>query len=482
MPQDEPGPGGRPGERLGALAVQDALGNLPPAENPFLQGNVVDIFDMVSGSYRPSALRGATHGEGALFANVEWSGDGRTLVTQLSRPARLTGRQHPIYLQPESNFHQIYDARLQLLKMFDRPETNAPFVTLLQAVSSDEVILNAVVGLSSRLYYYNHVSGEFRQLPVPEGSYFQFASTHQSRRLVFTLSSFQQPHELFRVNWDGQALAQLTFVNEPIKALSRIRADFVTFTLRNGARRSGFLVQPADAPFPPRNVPIVVWQEGGPTAPMSQYWGGSVEAPHNLLPNFGIAVLHVPLPGRLGFGANFLNDLANGRNFGQIDIDEGAEIVGQIIGRGYTSPSKIGVSGCSYGGYFVDQSITRHPKLYAAANSQCALDDLFNEYQYGFTGYISYLEGRTPFTDPGEIVADSPINRASRVRTPLLSFHGTNDFLPVGITRNFHDQLELNKVPVELLTFAGEGHGLQSPVSQFVAGQAQINWFREYLR
>ena len=180
-----------------------------------------------------------------------------------------------------------------------------------------------------------------------------------------------------------------------------------------------------------------MWQEGGPTSPMSQYFGNFVEAPHNLLPNFGMAVLHVPLPGRLGYGAQFLNGLVDGRNFGQIDIDQGAEIVGQMVARGWTSPGKVGVTGCSYGGYFASQSITRHPELYAAANSQCTLLDLFSEFQYGFTSLISYLEGRTPYSDPNEIALNSPINRAANVRTPLLLFHGTADFLPVGNRQEF---------------------------------------------
>jgi len=481
LEQPERGPGGRPGERLASLLVQDGLGAIAPADNPLLQGNVVDIFEIDARTMRSDALRAVAQGDGGTFVGVDWSSDGRTLMAQLNRPSQLRGREHPSYFFPQSSFLQFYARDGQLLNTFERPEVDAPGVTLARWVSPDEVIMRTLGGLSARMYYYNRVSGEFRPIPLPEGSYYQFTSTNLSRRVVFNMSSWQQPLEMFRVDWDGQALAGLTWWNEEAKALSRVRADYVSFRLANGAERSGFLLQPADAPFPPHNVPIVVWQEGGPTSPMPQYWGNYVEAPHNLLPNFGMAVLHVPLPGRLGFGPEFLNGLADGTNFGQIDIDQGAEIVGQLIARGWTSTGKVGVTGCSYGGYFASQSLTRYPELYAAANSQCTLLDLFSEFQYGFTAYISYLEGRTPYTDPDEIALDSPINRATNVRRPLLLFHGAVDFLPVGITRNFHDQVGLNGAPVELYVFAREGHGLAQPNSQFVAGQQQILWFRQYL-
>jgi dipeptidyl aminopeptidase/acylaminoacyl peptidase len=214
---------------------------------------------------------------------------------------------------------------------------------------------------------------------------------------------------------------------------------------------------------------------------MTNRWGANVENPYNLLPNFGVAVLVLPLPGREGFGPHFYNDLANGRNFGQIDIDEGAQAVEQLIRMGYTSREQVGITGCSYGGYFTSQSITQYPTLYAAANTQCSLLDLVTEWQTGYTPVVSYLEGQPPTVDPAEYTKDSPFFQAAQVQTPLLMFHGTRDFLPIQTAANFHDQVEANGVPVVLLAFQDEGHGLASPISQFTAGQAQVAWFQEFL-
>ncbi len=67
------------------------------------------------------------------------------------------------------------------------------------------------------------------------------------------------------------------------------------------------------------------------------------------------------------------------------------------------------------------------------------------------------------------------------MRTPLLLFHGTEDYLPLELAIDFHNKVDATGTPVELLTFAGERHALALPSSNLIAGQAQISWFRQYL-
>jgi dipeptidyl aminopeptidase/acylaminoacyl peptidase len=354
-------------------------------------------------------------------------------------------------------------------------------------VTPDEVIFTSVYGLSMRLYYYNRVSGEFREISDRSGMYGQIFSSGQvlatrfSRQLVFRYSSFQNPPELYRIGWDGQAFAALTYNNVEVAELNQVQANEVSFTLQDGSVRQGYLVQPAGAAFPPQNEPIIVWQAGGPGLFMVNQWLTTVENPLNLLPNFGFSLLVMPLPGREGWGPEFYNALADGDNFGAVDVDEGAQVARQMIARGYTSPDRVGITGCSYGGYFTARSITRYPDLYAAANTQCTMFDLVTEWQTGFPSLISYLMGNPPTMDPIEFINDSPGFQASNVRTPTLIFHGQFDYLPVSIAETFHEEVEAAGAPVRMLMFENEGHGLAEPENQLLAAQAQINWFRQHL-
>jgi hypothetical protein len=55
------------------------------------------------------------------------------------------------------------------------------------------------------------------------------------------------------------------------------------------------------------------------------------------------------------------------------------------------------------------------------------------------------------------------------------------DFLPSVFSREFHDRISAVGTPVDYYEFIGEPHGLMQMTSQFVAGQAQLEWFRDYL-
>jgi hypothetical protein len=65
------------------------------------------------------------------------------------------------------------------------------------------------------------------------------------------------------------------------------------------------------------------------------------------------------------------------------------------------------------------------------------------------------------------------------VVSPL--FHATEDFLPVDLARDFHNQIAATGSAVTLLVFEQEGHTLTLPTSRYLAAQCQIVWFRRYL-
>lgn len=472
------------GARLPELAYRDALGLLPPAENPFFQGNAVTVLDVPSGAIR--TLRAAESG-GVIFNGTSWSTDNQTMLVEVNTPGLAAGRRYPQY---NRDFHsggslRFYDDELRELRRLERPELDAPAKEA-RFVSPDEVIIQTRYGTDGHPYYYNLRSGEFRNIADRAGAFYEVTSTNRSREIVFVYSSFTDPPDYHRMAWDGTAFARLTWLNEEVRQLNQTKQYPVSFTLRNGERFAGVLVLPANVPFPPRNVPIVVWQAGGPQVALTNTWSDTVEVPHALLPNFGFGVLTVPLYGRFGLGAARNNALADGTNFGQIDIDAQAEITQQLRARGWAS--KVGIVGCSYGGYFVTQSITRHPTTYDVAHTMCSITDMVTEWSRGDGRLLPWLQGKSIFEAPEEYRRDSPIYQAGRVRTPLLAFHGTKDFLPVAVMENFMSQVIATGTPAKLLKFQDAIHGFSntSPPAlaeayEFYSAQEQLLWFRQHL-
>ncbi len=475
--------------KIAEFATREALGQIPLAENPYLTTNIIDIIDLTRSDFQPMTLH-ASDGDGYLFKDVSWSLDGQVLLAKMVSPSQPAGRTHPS-LVSQGAFagrasYRFYDADLHFIKTLDRPEIEAPIASSAMFISPNELVFTAAYGLSMHLSYFNLESGEFQVLPTAAGTFaerpggFQVFATHQSRQLIYNHSSFTHPSEIYRLGLDDSAPQPLSQFNAQAAAANQVRVDEVGFRLDENTVRTGYLIQPAGAEFPPQNVPIVVHHQGGPGGAMTNRWGATSDDPFNLLPNFGIAILFMPFSGREGFGPEFYLALADGDNFGQIDVDESAMAVQYMLENRYTSETQVGINGCSYGGYVVNQSITQYPQLYAAAVSQCSIMDI-SDYWKTNPYLVAFYEGSLPATRPGEYRRDSPLQQADAVRTPVLLMQGTEDFLPVKLVRDFRKAVEATGTPVKMLVFKNEGHGLTLPSSKLFAAQQQIAWFRKYL-
>ncbi|MFQ3663591.1 MAG: prolyl oligopeptidase family serine peptidase [Chloroflexaceae bacterium] len=471
------------GALLSEQVYRDVTGNLAPAENPILQYNNTYIVDWATGAVQIIQPSGVLP---PILAAEAWSPDQRTLLVQAWHPARVKGRRYPIYTPQfsERTSYRFYDlSGVEVGRLESDLFSSGAFSSAVaEFISPDEIIFRAMKGTDRHPYYYNRVSGELRNLADRAGSYYNVFATNTSREIVFMFSSYTEPPEIYRLGWDGRGLKRLTWLNEELRLFANLRQDPVRFTLRNGQTRVGVLIQPADAPFPPRNAPLVVWQEGGPGVAMVNRWLVNVENPYALLPAMGFPLLVTPLAGRAGYTPAVFNALVDGDNFGAIDIDEQAEIVRQMIARGWTQQGKVGITGCSYGGYFTLQSLVRHPDLYAAANPQCAFIDLITDWTRGYDRLVPYIQGLPPYNIPEEYRRDSPAYNASRIKAAVLTFHGTEDFLPITQNENLHLQLANRGLPARMVRFIGEGHGLEEPANQLYAAQEQVAWFRAHLK
>ena len=462
---------------------QDALGRTPPEDNLFLQENTVKVYDLTQ--TEPLVLElDAMNGEAHLLAAASMSPGGERIVIKYLEPSTLGGREFPTYLYPQRSYYQVFDLQGNLIDTIEDQILDGPLESTAEFVDEDTLVFNATVGTNRHFYTYEMGSATFNRLPLPEGSVgldsWQVSNVDEA--LIFAFSSVTQPSELFSIPLDGSAPpTQLTDINAEVTAINAVQSHPVSFATSSGPRE-GILIQPAGATFPPVDSPIVFWQQGGPGFSMVNEFAIEVEMPFNLLPNFGIAVLSVPLAGREGFGAEFYRLQADDNNFGQVDIIEGVEIAAQLVGEGWARPNQLGISGCSYGGYFAAQTITQFPDVFAAANPQCSLLDAFTEWQLGYSSLLSYLTGLTPMEAPERYRQLSPLYGAGDVTAATLIFHGSNDFLQVDMARNFHDVIEQNDIPTMMYEFEGVGHSIFDIGLQRIAAQLQVDFFREHLQ
>ncbi|MGF1568146.1 MAG: prolyl oligopeptidase family serine peptidase [Nodosilinea sp.] len=467
---------------LATPVIQDALGRLTPEENPFPQQNGVRVFDFSQPEPLQFELK-ATPEDPDGFAEASLSPDGRQLLVKRYKPAQVAGRDYPTYLFPESAYYQIYDLAGNVLDTIAFDPLRGPLETGGAFIDGDRILFWGTTGIDRGLHVYDLQARQLRSLPLPSGAVdpSSLVTSEDGQTLVYGFSAVTQPPELFTLSLAGdQPPEPLTAVNEDVAAVNAVRVDPVSFTTTQGDRQ-GFLIQPAGNSFPPQPGPIVFWQQGGPGFSMVNEFATEVEMPLNLLPNFGLPVLVVPLSGREGFGPEFYRAQADDQNFGYLDLLEGGEIIGQIIQSGWATADQVGVTGCSYGGYYAAQITAQFPNLFGAANPQCSLLDNFTEWQLGYSSLLSYLVGQTPMENLELYRQNSPLYNATAIRTPTMMFHGADDFLQIDVARNFHDVVAASEVPITLYEFEGIGHSLSDPTYQRIAAQLQVEFFRQYL-
>lgn len=482
--------------------VQENLGRIPESLNRHITGTSLTLVNFETG--QQTVIKNVDHTPGK-FAAPMWTADGRWLVVRCSRPSVLEGRAHPIYeysagidlkvFAPDGSVPPDGAVAVPSLRDLNPPMDSGSLTPL----AGTKFLATVPVNTTRHLYVVDVADASVAPVSVYSGDdmMYSFAYAPAADKLVAVFGNAADPGEIYTATAGAVEATRekLTESNPVLDTVSTIATRTFSYKTSAGYDLKGVYVYPRDWSFPPPEPkPLVVWQEGGPGGQMLNTWGSSVESPYSLLPNFGIPVLIVNGSGRTSNGGRFYNDMADGRNFGQRDIQDVKEAVDYLIEMDVVDPKAVGVTGCSYGGYFTLQSLTTYPDFYAAGNSQCSLNDVLYEYNFGWSPFLGYLVGRSTTDDPAEYIKDAPTYNAYKIKAPLLQFHGTSDFLPFEHITNIHDQVNANGVETVFFRALGFGHGLGNAVNaegqtvpnsgvnaQRYAFQLQLKWFRDHL-
>jgi dipeptidyl aminopeptidase/acylaminoacyl peptidase len=101
-----------------------------------------------------------------------------------------------------------------------------------------------------------------------------------------------------------------------------------------------------------------------------------------------------------------------------------------------------------------------------------------NDLQRVLEGYF----GAEPWNDLEAYNRASAMTFIKRAKTPTLILHGAVDLrVPVGQAQELYMGLRKNGVPVELVFYPREPHGLQEPRHQLDKMRREYAWFSKYV-
>ena len=135
------------------------------------------------------------------------------------------------------------------------------------------------------------------------------------------------------------------------------------------------------------------------------------------------------------------------------------------VAQGYVDGKRVCVVGASYGGYAALWAVTRNPERYRCAASFAGVTDWNQQLSYSRDFFTrkgaKKWRSRVRGDEPGfnlDIV--SPVQQVARLTRPVLLAHGEDDTtVPFKQFKALRDAAAKAGKPLELLTFAKEGHG-----------------------
>ena len=315
--------------------------------------------------------------------------------------------------------------------------------------------------------------GAARKLDLGPVAEYDDVSVARTGALSFVGTEPGRPSELYVMDSATSAPRRITDYNGEIAALTLGRTETLTWPTDDGLTADGVVTFPPDFTAS-RAWPLVLLIHGGPTAASNE----AFEPLAQLMAAKGWIVLQPNYRGSDNLGNAFQHAIAAGAGEGPgRDVMAGVAV---LQSRGWVDPSRIAVSGWSYGGFMTGWLISRYPDTWRAAVMGAAALDLFDMWSLSDLN----AQPRHAFTDspwaPGREAhfrEESPLSHVANVRTPTLMLSNVAD-ARVAITQSykFFQALRDNSVNVRFFAYPTGGHMPLGPVRQKDVYGRWIEW------
>lgn len=226
-------------------------------------------------------------------------------------------------------------------------------------------------------------------------------------------------------------------------------------------------------------APLLLDVHGGPHN-ASNGTLGTADLHRAILAEQGWHVLLVNPRGSDGSGIDWYRGLEPHGGWAGVDLDDLLAAVDAAVEAGIADPTRLAVTGYSYGGLATAALTTRTDRFRAAAMGG-ALVDLTAFVVTSDLGPLLFGRevGGTPWA-PNGLDERSPLRRVERVRTPTLVLHGTGDQrCPVTQAEAWFQSLQGLGVESELVLYPGAPHGFVTagrPSWVLDAGRRIADW------
>jgi dipeptidyl aminopeptidase/acylaminoacyl peptidase len=272
---------------------------------------------------------------------------------------------------------------------------------------------------------------------------------------------------------------KLTDHNPQVKDLALGRGEVIRWRSKDGMEIEGLLIHPVGFK-PGQRYPLLAGIHGGPSGVWTQNFPAGWGNYAHVWAGKGWLVFLPNVRGSSGYGEKLL--LANVRDWGGGDFQDIQTGLDDLVERGIADPDKLGQTGWSYGGYMTAWTLTQTPR-FKAVMVGAGLTNMFsmystNDLQRILEGYF----GAAPWNDLEAYRRASAMSFIKQAKTPTLIMHGSEDKrVPIGQAQELYMGLRKNNVPVQMVLYPREGHGLSEPRHQLDKMRREYAWFAKHV-
>ena len=336
----------------------------------------------------------------------------------------------------------------------------------------------------SQVYQIDLANGN-KITPLTEGMYDYASVALLGDKLIAQRHSMSMGDEIYSIDLTGDhTVTQLTFENKHIYdqlTMGKVEERWMKPT--DGKQMLTWVIYPPQFD-PNKKYPTLLFCEGGPQSPVSQFW--SYRWNFQIMAANDYIIVAPNRRGLPGFGLEW-NEAVSGDYGGQCMKDYFTAI-DEVAKEPYVNKDRLGCVGASFGGFSVYWLAGHHDKRFKAF---IAHDGIFNmEMQYLETEEMwfanwdmggAYWEKQNATAQ--RTFANSPHKFVDKWDTPILCIHGEKDYrILANQGMAAFNAAVLRGVPAELLIYPDENHWVLKPQNGVLWQRTFFEWLDMWLK
>ncbi|HPQ70082.1 MAG TPA: S9 family peptidase [bacterium] len=434
---------------LEALAFSPSGEKLVISEVESNFNNNLYLVDLLTPDTAPELL--TPHAGWATYSHVRWpvgpkSAEGFYLVGNLG-----------------SDFAKqaFYDVRQMKLNYLDAGRWDTSLLTFSRTGTHMMYALN-MHGFTKMVVAKINKRNLMDLLPPPQLPEGVVRNAHFSTRgdfLALTYSNATSPADIYVVETKTGQTRRLTLSSTGgVPVESFVAPRLVTYPTQDNLVVPAFVYLPKNLAAGEK-APCIMYLHGGPEGQETPDFSYLFQ----YFLNRGYAIFAPNVRGSAGYGKQYLALDDVGKRMDSVrDMADAVAFIAKNLPQ--IDARRIALLGGSYGGFMVLAGLTEYPDLFAAG--VCVV---------GIANFETFLEKTGPWrrkireAEYGSLDADrellrriSPLHKIERIKAPLMLIHGKNDpRVPLHEAEQVAEAMRARNLPVELLVYADEGHGLR---------------------